>query len=207
MASRNPSYLLPPNWLDLVRATAWSAPDLPLLTSAPSPRPGDTESQKAAAHLPLATPLGPGGMPPEQPAGFAGAYSASPPFLRGDGGGARTDQLPGSSRAMSQGGMPHLSMPPASPPSLNEQSALQQYGSPQTAQQKEDQLTPEQRAQHCALDPATIAAEYANKFLPRLGQIDPQTNQRYTRESISRRAAEMPRMVEQIQKGCPSEMY
>jgi hypothetical protein len=75
--------------------------------------------------------------------------------------------------------------------------------------QRPDTLSPEQRAQHCVLDPAEIAANLGNRLQPFIGKTHSLTGQVITQEWINRQAAEMQKTIEQIQKelGCPSEMY
>jgi hypothetical protein len=64
-------------------------------------------------------------------------------------------------------------------------------------------------AQYCALDAATIAANFGNALQGSLGQTDPATNQVITQDWINRQVTQMEKTVEQIQRelGCPPEIY
>jgi hypothetical protein len=135
------------------------------------------------------------------PGPFDFGTSPAPPMIRNPFFSAPQDDpqypfsnQPGSPFGPNQG--PQIA-PPARPPSRN------------VPPQPQDTLSPEQRAQHCALDPAAIAADFGNRLQPDLGKIDPATGQVITQDWINRQAAQMQRTVEQIQTGlgCPSEMY
>jgi hypothetical protein len=66
-------------------------------------------------------------------------------------------------------------------------------------------LSPIEIARICALDPAKIAADFANHFMPGVGRVDPITGKVRTLDWVRQQAYEMEQTVRKIQDQlCPS---
>ena len=52
----------------------------------------------------------------------------------------------------------------------------------------------------CALDPAKVAADFANPFMPGVGRVDPMTGQVRTLDWVRQQAYEMEQTIRKIQQ-------
>jgi hypothetical protein len=66
--------------------------------------------------------------------------------------------------------------------------------------QKQPGLSPIEIARICTLDPAKVAADFANTFMPGVGRVDPITGQVRTLDWVKRQAYEMEQTVRKIQE-------
>jgi hypothetical protein len=66
--------------------------------------------------------------------------------------------------------------------------------------QEQPGLTPAEIIRICAMDPAKVAADFANPFLPGVGRVDPMTGQVRTLEWVRQEAYKMEQMIRQIQQ-------
>lgn len=58
----------------------------------------------------------------------------------------------------------------------------------------------EELARACALDPAKVAADFANTFVPGIGRVDPLTGQVRTMDWVKQQARQMEQLVRELQK-------
>ena len=61
-------------------------------------------------------------------------------------------------------------------------------------------LTPGEIIRICAMDPAKVAADFANPFLPGVGRVDPVTGQVRTLDWVRQQANEMEQTIRKIQQ-------
>jgi len=61
-------------------------------------------------------------------------------------------------------------------------------------------LSPQEIENICKLDPAKIAADFANAWIPRIGTRDPMTGRVVTLEWVKQQAQQMQQTTEQIQR-------
>ena len=210
--------LLQPTWVDRMGAAAWAPPSLPLSDNASS-APTDGISTKPAGQMASFSgmPQFARPMPPEWPnfiPGPAAPLSTLGPAISAQIFGSFLPQRAPVRNLATGGSSNSEALRPTA--SFNERwpepfdFGPQMPPQPQPPdKQQDDGWTPEKRRQHCALDAASIAADYANRLQTMVGKIDPVTGQLVTQDWVKRQAAEMQRTVERIQTelGCPPEMY
>ena len=105
--------------------------------------------------------------------------------------------------AMASSGMQNMA-PSISPPqsSYSDDGVGDRSGREpaEPAQQRQDTLSPQEIENICKLDPAKIAADFANAWIPRIGTRDPMTGRVVTLEWVKQQAQQMQQTTEQIQR-------
>jgi hypothetical protein len=76
----------------------------------------------------------------------------------------------------------------------------QGLGLAEQVQQRQPTLSPQEIENICRLDPVQHAAEFANRWLPGVGRIDPMTGEVRTLEWVRQQAYDMQKQIEQIQR-------
>ena len=66
--------------------------------------------------------------------------------------------------------------------------------------QQQPGLSLKELARICALDPAQVAADFANTFMPGVGRVDPLTRQVRTLDWVRQQAYEMEQNIRKIQE-------
>ena len=66
--------------------------------------------------------------------------------------------------------------------------------------QEQSPLSLKELVRICALDPAKIAADFANHFMPGVGRVDPMTGQVRTLDWVRQQASEMEQTIRKIQQ-------
>jgi hypothetical protein len=76
----------------------------------------------------------------------------------------------------------------------------ERFGLAEQVQQRQPTLSLQEIENICRLDPAQHAAEFANRWLPGVGRIDPMTGEVRTLEWVRQQAYDMQKQIEQIQR-------
>jgi hypothetical protein len=79
--------------------------------------------------------------------------------------------------------------------------ANESTGLPELAQaQKQQSPSLEELARICAMDPAKVAADFANPFFKGVGKVDPMTGQVRTLDWVRQEARKMEQLVRELQR-------
>jgi hypothetical protein len=69
-----------------------------------------------------------------------------------------------------------------------------------TQAQQQPGLSLKELTRICALDPAKVAADFANTFMPGVGRVDPFTGQVRTLDWVKQQARQMEQLVRELQQ-------